>query len=88
MHLKNNIFLLILASIFFAFVIAAGWFVFYTTQGAESALRLLLYSVTRAKNIEIEWSEGIIRDKASFHNIYIADPKKLPEGSVVQIQRI
>ena len=88
MHGKNNLFLFIAALLIFVLIGIGGYFVFYTTQGAESVARFLLYRYTRSRNITIEKIEGTIRTKASLYNIHITNPNKLPRGAEIQIQRL
>ena len=88
MSKKNNLFLVIVTLLVFALICTAGYVVFYTTQGAEGVVRLLLYRYTRSRNITIEKTEGTIRTKASLYNIHITNPTKLPLGAVIKIQRM
>ncbi|MCG2712753.1 MAG: translocation/assembly module TamB domain-containing protein [Candidatus Omnitrophica bacterium] len=88
MHRKNNLFLFIVTLLVFALICTAGYLVFYTAKGAESVGRFLLYYFTRSHKITIEKTEGTIHSEASLHNILITNPNKLPQGTVIQIQRL
>jgi len=88
MYRKNNLFIVMVTLLLIALICLGAYFVFYTTPGAETAARFLLYRFTRSRNVTIEKIEGTIRTKASFHNINIINPHKLPLGAVIQIQRL
>lgn len=88
MHKKATALLIILTLIFFIFSCLVAYFIFYTSKGAESIARFVLFYVTQSYDISIGKIEGTLKTKASLYDIDINSPHKLPAGAIVKIQRI
>ena len=88
MHKKISAFLSVSITVFLIGVFAAGYFLFYTSKGAESIARFVLFYVTQSYDISIAHTEGTIKTKASLYDISIHNARNLPAGATVKMQRL
>jgi len=85
---KAVAFLIILTSTLLVVICIIAYFLFYTSKGAESVARFVLFYATQSYNISIGKIQGSLMTKASLYDIDITNPNKLPDKAEVKIQRL
>jgi hypothetical protein len=86
--MKNNRLLLIIIIFLIISIASAIYFFICTNKGSTFIIKTALAKYLQPKSIEIKQSQGDFFHSKVLADLEIQDPKLLPEGSVIRIQKV
>lgn len=88
MLIKDSRMLIISICLIALIVCTSVYYLFFTTQGSGLILKLALSKYTGAKSVVIQTIEGNLAKIISLRDVKIEDLKWLPEGNIIEIQKL
>ncbi|MFH1202468.1 MAG: translocation/assembly module TamB domain-containing protein [Candidatus Omnitrophota bacterium] len=85
---RKIVFLFVIVVFILAIGFTLSYYFFFTSTGSGFITKTVLSKYVESKDIDIQKTEGSLSDRLLFKGIEIKDPKGLPKGSILKIQRL
>ncbi len=86
--MKRNCFSAILLIIVICVIVFLAYYLFFTTGGSSLVTKLALSRYISSEDIDFKSVNGNLAQTLSYEDIVFNDPRFLPEGSTLKIQRL